>query len=99
MTELETKLSQEVDSLPWLDISRKCDLNNLIVIQKPLELIQAAAALAQDNADAIQKWLNEKLLFKPDAHQLEYWEKENPEFQVLIIQPFVLIQILKNPPV
>ena len=55
MPSLQEKLSQDVADITWKDLQPHAKRDAIIVIDTELDLSEVAAAIAQDNTDAVQK--------------------------------------------
>lgn len=93
MTEdLQTQLQKELAEVEWDSLKPHASRDALIVVNPLLDLIEVGVAIAQDNKQAVEHWIDEQLLRKPSAEELGNWNGQ-PEkmFKTLIVQPFVLI--------
>lgn len=65
----------------------------VILVDSKLSLLNVAMAVAQDQSDLVEAWMNQRQLVRPTAEQTAAWN-ENPElpFVSVIVQPFVLVQ-------
>jgi hypothetical protein len=89
MSELRDKLTQDIlSAAPWEAL--RLHAQNLILVDG-VSLVDAGEALAEDDTDTVEAWLEEGALRRPTAEQLEQWDEEEPEFVALIVQPWVLV--------
>ena len=92
MSNIQTQLKQQIADIDWKDLIPHAQRDAIVIVNKPLDLIQVGCAIAEDNSQQVQNWISEQLVQKPTALQLSQWN-ENPtqRFQTIIVQPFVLI--------
>lgn len=97
--DLRTELSQMVGPAPWYNLLPHAARDNLVIVTPGLDLVEVGVAIAGDNVSAVQRWISEALIAKPTAEQLTDWDRDRSrQFQVLIVQPYVLIQDLPPTP-
>lgn len=53
-------------------------------------LAEVGAAITEDDADAVKRWLEEGTLRRPTPEEVTGWEADPVAFEALIVQPFVL---------
>jgi hypothetical protein len=95
-SELHKKLSAELSLAPWKELRGHVARDGVLVIDQSLDLVEVGTAFALDDKVAVEQWLTQQLITKPDSNFLNQMEKElEMKFQFLIIQPFVLIQSVK----
>jgi hypothetical protein len=75
--------------LDWLQ--PHLDREVVIWVDGSLDLVDVGMAIAQDDANAVRRWIEEQFLIKPDADRMAQWEA-SVRFRALIVQPYVLIQ-------
>jgi hypothetical protein len=75
--------------LDWLQ--PHLDRDVVVWVDGSLDLVDVGMAIAQDDANAVRRWIEEQFLIKPDADRIAQWEPA-VRFRALIVQPYVLIQ-------
>jgi hypothetical protein len=90
-TEKLEKYSGEVD---WSYLKPHFKVGNLIYVDPRLDLKAAGLAFTKDDQAQVQKWLQCGDLVQPCQLHADYWEKETPRFQAMIVRPFILAQPL-----
>ncbi|HIK36866.1 MAG: DUF2288 domain-containing protein [Geminocystis sp.] len=92
MSDFKTQLQQQLAEVNWRDLLPHALRDGLILVSSRLDLVEVGCAIAEDNVNLVQSWINENLLAKPSASQLSQWNN-NPtkKFKAIIVQPFVLI--------
>lgn len=92
---LKTQLSEQIANSQWIDLLPHARRDALIVVDDALDLLEVGEAIAQDDVTLVQQWIAENLIHKPSVAELNTWN-DNPQqtFSTLIVQPFVLINVL-----
>jgi hypothetical protein len=97
MTLLETlraQLQSELAVMEWESLRPHAQRDGVIVVEPSLDLVEAGAAIAADQAETVQAWISAGLIHKPSSAELGQWNQEGAQgFQTLIVQPYVLIQV------
>ena len=90
-SELRSKLEKEQDQLPWKELVRHFAFGRLFIIASELNLVDAAIAVAQDDASSIKQWMDSGQFHTPTEEQAAAWG-DNPEilFTINIVSPFVI---------
>lgn len=93
MDELRTHLANEVHRVDWRPLSPHAKRGGLVLVDSRLDLVEVAVAVARDDSDRVQEWMESKRLTKPTADQIDAWKDETDErFTIVIVQPYVLAQ-------
>jgi len=93
---LRAKLEGETGTADWALLAAHARADHLIVVGEELGLLDAATAVANNDADRVGGWIDDALLTKPDAGlQAEYAQAESLFFQFVIVAPFVMAQQVK----
>ena len=92
MTKLSEKLLAEIQTVEWEVLQPHQDRDALIVVKSGLEIVDAGVAMATDNTELIQSWLENGFLSKPTVEEIQKWSTANYFLKFLIVQPFVLVQ-------
>jgi hypothetical protein len=67
----------------------------LIIVSPSLDIVEVGVAIAQDQTQSVQQWIQQEQLQKPSANQLSLWNAQpSKAFNTLIVQPYVLVQEL-----
>lgn len=93
--ELRAQLTELLDEaeLDWLKPHLHKDA--VVIVNAGLDLIEVGVAIAQDDTQAVQRWIGEQLVLKPSTADLERWNSnETQKFRAIIVQPYVLVQEL-----
>ena len=67
----------------------------LLLVGPGLPLLDAAVAIATDDAPRVETWLANGKLSRPTHEQLEAWDTDlDKRFEAVVVQPFALAQEL-----
>lgn len=94
MDEPREKLRGEVMACGWDALAPHHARGALLVARPDLDLLDAAAAIADDRRDRVEVWLAVGRLGRPDDALIARWEAGGARFQFAIVQPFVVAQEL-----
>lgn len=94
---LKRELADRVEPAQWKWLIPHASRDALVVVHHDLELAEVGVAIASDNATQVNRWIEEGLLTKPTEAQLTQWQRcLQQQFHSLIVQPFVLIQVMPD---
>ncbi|NDF14917.1 DUF2288 family protein [bacterium] len=92
---IEQELQKSIDRTTWADLRTHLVRDVIILVSPELPLLEAALGTATDDEAQVAAWIRSGLLKKPSHDQLEAWEKDlDRPFLMVVVQPFILIQIL-----
>ncbi len=95
MQDLKAELQESIDEAEWNWLEPHSQRDSLIVVSPDLSLVDVGYAIANDETLRVQHWIEEALIQKPSAVQLEAWgQAQQKRFKALIVQPYVLVQEL-----
>jgi hypothetical protein len=94
MTEdLRARIAQEMHRVDWKPLGPHAKRGGLVLVDSGLDLLEVAVAVAEDDSEQVQRWMEAGQLGKPSEAQIEAWQEEAGErFAVAIVQPYVLAQ-------
>ncbi|AFY42397.1 DUF2288 domain-containing protein [Nostoc sp. PCC 7107] len=93
MSDLRAELTQSVDEAEWEWLIPHVQRDAVILVTPGLSLVDVGEALASDNSQSVQQWIDEQLITKPSIDQVGKWNGDRQKrFHTLILQPFVLVQ-------
>ena len=95
--ELRAKLADEVLDAPWAELAPHFARDALLVAGPDVDLLDVAVAMARDDVGRIQGWLTSASLGRPGREAAEAWGQAPPRFQAVIVQPWVLAQVIGAP--
>ncbi len=76
----------------WEWLKPHVQRDSVVIVNPDLDLAEVGVAIATDNTQAVERWINEQLILKPNADQLADWSRDNKRLTSLIVQPYVLVQ-------
>jgi hypothetical protein len=92
MQDIKAQLAEELANTDWNSLIPHAKRNALIVVHESLDLVDVGVAIANDNVQLVQNWIDEQLIHKPSWDELGTWNTHpDREFSTLIVQPFVLV--------
>ncbi len=91
MSELKEKFKNEIESCTWNLLDKNLERSAVFLLSASEDIFDAAEAMATDNTDYIKNLLENNHLRKLSLDDTEEFSKSN--FNFLIIQPYVLVQI------
>jgi hypothetical protein len=97
--DLRAHLTNEVHRVDWKPLAPHAKRGALVLVDSALDLVDVALAVAQDDSERVQQWLNARQILKPTEDQIDAWTGQTEErFTVIIVQPYVLAQRDTGPP-
>lgn len=96
--QLQAQLEKEVGPCLASDLMAHLERDAVVIVADELQLIHAALAVAEDDAESVQHWISQAKFRKPTEAERQAWKSE-PErpFKSVIVRPYVLVQPLKVP--
>jgi len=97
MSDLSERFKTDLAEVPWKDLRIHLQRDAIIIVADELDLVETAVAVTDDDKKNIEKWIAAGQLVKPTKEQVETWETElEKPFRVLIVQPFILVQMVSH---
>ena len=95
MSTMVESFKRDLAEVNWRELKIHLKRDSIIVVSAELDLVDVGVAVADDDKSLVEAWITASQLGKPTEKQLESWEQESTQrFQMLIVQPFILIQDL-----
>jgi hypothetical protein len=89
---LRTKLNQETAKMPWKELQRYFAAGMVIAVSHELDLVDVAVHVANDDKEAVARWMSENRIVKvSDAQALSWWDADIMLWTV-VIKPWILVQ-------
>jgi hypothetical protein len=86
-------LHEQIEDVEWHWLKPHLERDALIVVQKVIDLVEAAARIAEDDTAIVSAWIAAGHLGKPSAEEIDSFNAEpTHRFRMLVVQPWVLIQ-------
>jgi hypothetical protein len=93
MSDLRAELTEGLDEAEWEWLIPHVQRDAVILVAPELNLLDVGEAIANDNTQSVQQWIDEQLITKPSVDQVGEWNGDRQKrFNTLIIQPYVLVQ-------
>lgn len=91
-SDLLLKLNRETSRIPWKDLQRFYAQGAVLVVGPDVDLIAAAAAVANDDAAAVSAWMKDEQLKIATEEVALNWLAEDCEVWAVVVAPWVLVQ-------
>jgi hypothetical protein len=80
-------------NIEWKTLEPHFARGDLLMVAPDLDLVQAAAAMMEDNSEQIKGWMDAKQLqLATDAQAADWAEREPDNLWAVVIRPWVLVQ-------
>lgn len=80
-------------NIEWATLEPHFARGDLLAVAPELDLVQAAAALMQDDSEQIKGWMDAgQLQVATDAQASDWAEREPDNLWAVVIRPWVLVQ-------
>jgi hypothetical protein len=89
---LREKLRGQLGTARWPDLKDQFVKGSLFVVCERIGLLNAAVAVAEDDKEAVEAWIESGDVYRPTEQEVTLWDKK-PEslFAFIVLQPFVFI--------
>ncbi len=92
MNELRARLNQETARVRWAELSRHFAAGRAYRVGAGLDLVEVAAALAEDDGARVQGWIAADGIAPVSDRQAQDWLDRDPLLWAVVVKPYVLIQ-------
>jgi hypothetical protein len=89
---LRAQLNGETGQLSWQELERHFARGVVIRVARSLDLVTVAACIAQDDAVAVERWMNDDLIGRATSAQALDWQQRQVGFWAVVTAPWVLVQ-------
>ena len=90
---LRDRLNLETARIEWQALERYFAGGKVLHIAPELDLIEVAACISEDNANAVQNWVATQQLRHLTDDTAKQWVEENPDnLWAIVVAPWVLVQ-------
>ena len=90
--ELCAMLNAQTGKLAWPELERHFARGVVIRVAPELDLVEVAAAVVEDNQEAVNQWMGSGQLAHADEESARDWTLRQPQFWAVVSAPWVLIQ-------
>lgn len=89
---LRAKLVGETARAPWQELQRFFAQGTLLMAAQGVDMIDVAMALAEDDRDAVEAWLQEGEAGPVSDEQALAWSEADATLWTVVVRPWVLVQ-------
>lgn len=90
--ELRQKLHLETAPMAWSKLAPFFARGQLVAVTRPLSLLDAAVALAEDNQEQVKVWMQQATFALVSDAQASRWQGADAVLWAVVVRPFVLVQ-------
>lgn len=89
---LRAKLKLETARLAWPELERHFARGVVVKVAPGTDLVDAALQVAENNTAAVEAWLADGTLARPEVDDAQRWHAARQVFWGVVVAPFVLVQ-------
>ncbi|MDG0022788.1 DUF2288 domain-containing protein [Trinickia sp. Y13] len=89
---LYLKLLAETAKIGWTELERFFARGMLLRVARDLDLVTVAAAIAEDDADQVARWLSSGLVERLMSETAADWAARDPDLWAVVVSPWVCVQ-------
>ncbi len=90
---MRDQLAAAVGAVFFDDLRAHITRGVVIIVAPSLDIVDVGVAVAKDEKDRVAKWIDEKLLRKPELVEIERWSRiKDDRWDSLVVAPFVLVK-------
>jgi hypothetical protein len=89
---LRHKLHLETAPMSWSKLAPFFARGQLVAVTRPLSLLDAAVALAEDDQEQVRRWMDESTFALVDDALASRWQAADAALWAVVVRPFVLVQ-------
>lgn len=90
--DLRANLNFQTGILGWEELQPHFARGRVLVATTGLDLVEVAAALAEDNRDRVETLLDSQQLHSATDTEAQDWHASRPRFWAVVVAPWVLVQ-------
>ena len=90
--DLATRLNLETAVVAWSELVKHFARGVVIRVGSEVDLIEAAACLAEDDTETLQRWLTSGAVSRASDDNARDWTEREPDFWCVVTAPWVLVQ-------
>lgn len=91
---LRTRLNLETAVIAWEEVARHFARGAVLTVNRDLDLIEAAAAVAEDDRQRVAAWLEADKLHRTTTTEAREWAEGRAEVWSVVVAPWVLVQAI-----
>lgn len=89
---LRAKLNQETARMQWKELQRYFAAGMVIGVSPELDLVEVAARIAQDDKEAVARWMDEGRVARVGDTQAAAWLEADISLWTVVVKPWILVQ-------
>ena len=93
--ELDNILGQ-TSKIAWRELARFFAGGKVLLVDNSLNLVEVAAAVSSDNAQAVSQWVAVNQLAAVSDEQALDWQQKDEHLWAVVTAPWVLVQLIKK---
>jgi len=87
------RLQETQGVVMYADLAAHLERNAVFIVSQSVSLLECAVAVAMDDTEVVQAWIERAELRRPSKRELESWPKEQEHrWRAVVVQPYVLMQ-------
>ncbi|MFK7913326.1 MAG: DUF2288 family protein [Pseudomonadales bacterium] len=92
MENLRSKLNLETAQMDWATLEPFFARGQLLRVAPSLSLLDAAVAVAEDDAEAVARWQKQDQFGLVSDSEAATWQQADAQLWAVVVRPFVLVQ-------
>lgn len=89
---LRAKINGETARMHWKELERFFASGVVIAVSADLDLVEVALQIANDNKDAIARWMEEGRVGRANDAQAAVWHEQDAQLWAVVVKPWILVQ-------
>ena len=89
---LRAKLNLETATMRWTELERFFASGALVAVGRELDLVDVAVCVANDDKEAVARWLAEGRVTKVNDDQARAWQSVDATLWTVVVKPWILVQ-------
>jgi hypothetical protein len=90
--ELRQKILLETARMGWQELARWFARGVVVIAEPGLDLVEAAACLAENDQARLQKWVDAEQIRRAMDADAKRWHTVEQHFWAVVVAPWVLVQ-------
>lgn len=83
---------QELGVISYLDLQKFFAKGIVLMAVEPLDMIEVAVAINEDDTQQVQSWVDAQLLIRANDDHARAWVETDAVFKAVTVAPWVLVQ-------
>ncbi len=89
---LKNSLNSETGTITWSELARHFARGVVVVVQPGVDLVEVATRIAENDAGAMENWLQQNKVSRATDDDARIWNVRDPLFWCVVTAPWVLVQ-------